>query len=55
MLRAENADRRLSPIAIDLGLLSESHEATFNLKMSLMDKTRTFLENFALPSNKWYA
>ena len=35
-LRAENSDIRLSPMAIELGILSEEETETFKKKVELM-------------------
>ncbi|MFO6465101.1 tRNA uridine-5-carboxymethylaminomethyl(34) synthesis enzyme MnmG [Jannaschia sp. KMU-145] len=42
-LRADNADQRLTPDAISLGVVSEDRGSTFDLKMVALDKTREAL------------
>ena len=51
-LRAENADTRLSQLAIDLGLLSEEREAEYLQKKELMDQATEFLFSFSMLSTR---
>ena len=54
-LRAENADRRLSQRAMDLGLLEEGQIEAYRKKVELMDKAVATLHSFSLPNNQWFA
>lgn len=53
-VRAENSDFRLSPLAIDLGLLSEEQTAIFRKKQELKAEAYDFISTFSLPSIKWH-
>lgn len=53
-LRAENADRRLSQRAIDLGLFDEERVEILRKKEELMAEAITFLHSFSLPNSKWF-
>jgi tRNA uridine 5-carboxymethylaminomethyl modification enzyme len=43
-LRADNADQRLTPLAIEAGCISEERTTAFTEKMDRLDATRTSLE-----------
>ncbi|SDI78820.1 tRNA uridine-5-carboxymethylaminomethyl(34) synthesis enzyme MnmG [Salipiger marinus] len=47
-LRADNADQRLSPLAIQLGAMSERRRAAFADKMERLQKGKDLLESLAL-------
>lgn len=47
-LRADNADQRLTPIAISLGCVSEERERRFEQKMAALERGRELLESFSL-------
>jgi tRNA uridine 5-carboxymethylaminomethyl modification enzyme len=53
-VRAENADFRLSPLAAELGLLSDEQLDTFRQKQELKAKAYDFITSYSLPSNKWH-
>ncbi|CDW81361.1 trna uridine 5-carboxymethylaminomethyl modification protein [Stylonychia lemnae] len=53
-VRAENSDFRLSPKALDLGILSEEQELIFKDKQELKEKALEFVMYYSLPSQKWY-
>ncbi|UWR22472.1 tRNA uridine-5-carboxymethylaminomethyl(34) synthesis enzyme MnmG [Sulfitobacter sp. S190] len=44
-LRADNADQRLTPVAIELGCVSETRQRTFNEKRDALADARNLLEN----------
>ena len=49
-LRADNADQRLTPLAISLGCCSEERKSTFSIKMENLETARELLnENFYTP------
>lgn len=43
-LRHDNADQRLTPLAIELGIASAERKARFELKMQMLERTRHELE-----------
>ncbi|MGR3821093.1 MAG: tRNA uridine-5-carboxymethylaminomethyl(34) synthesis enzyme MnmG [Salipiger marinus] len=47
-LRADNADQRLSPLAIQLGAISERRRAAFTDKMERLQKGKDLLESLTL-------
>ena len=47
-LRADNADQRLSPLAIQLGAMSERRRAAFTDKMERLQKGKDILESLTL-------
>lgn len=47
-LRADNADQRLTPIAISLGCVSEERKRRFEQKMAALKRGRELLDNFSL-------
>lgn len=51
-LRADNADQRLTPKAIELGCVSEERQDAFHDKMSLISKGRTRLNNLSITSKQ---
>lgn len=52
--RAENSDFRLTPKAIDLGILSEQEIDAFKYKTEAKKKAFEMLPTFHMPSNKWF-
>lgn len=54
-LRAENADFRLSPLAIQLGILSEKQKDVFLRKSDMKDKNLKFLKTFKKKAVEWEA
>lgn len=44
-LRQDNADLRLTPIAIEIGLASQERKEKFNQKLELLDKAKNELKN----------
>lgn len=44
LMRADNADQRLTPIAKKLGILSDKREASFDAKMAKLDEILTLLK-----------
>ncbi|WP_127116107.1 tRNA uridine-5-carboxymethylaminomethyl(34) synthesis enzyme MnmG [Shimia sediminis] len=44
-LRADNADQRLTPVGVDLGLVGEERLRAFSEKSELLEHGRTLLEN----------
>ncbi len=47
-LRADNADQRLTPLAISLGCVSDARRAAFSEKMEKLDAARAVLESRSL-------
>jgi tRNA uridine 5-carboxymethylaminomethyl modification enzyme len=43
-LRHDNADQRLTPLAIEIGLISPERQARFNQKIKLLDQSKIHLE-----------
>ena len=52
-LRAENADFRLSPRAMEFGILSQKQERVFKEKMEMKEKSLNLLKNFKLKTAEW--
>ncbi len=52
-VRAENSDFRLTPKAIDLGLVDEEQIEMFRKKQELKAKALDFILTYSLPSHKW--
>lgn len=52
-VRAENSDFRLSPLAMELGILSEEQIEVFRKKLELKNTAITYISTRTLPSNKW--
>ena len=50
-LRADNADQRLTPKAIELGCVSEERRVTFLEKMERLDRGKRMLQSMSLSSN----
>ena len=44
-LRADNADQRLTPLAISLGCVSDTRQKAFEVKMEALDQGRALLES----------
>ncbi len=53
-VRAENADFRLTPMAIEMGIVSEEQTEVFRRKRELKEKAVSFITSLSLPSNKWF-
>ncbi len=51
-LRADNADQRLSPMAMDLGILSDERQAAFEQKKVDLDTAREMLAGMAISSRQ---
>lgn len=51
-LRADNADQRLTPIALDLGCVSEDRKEAFSKKMESLETARTRLDSISLTSRQ---
>lgn len=54
VLRAENADVRLTERGIAQGLICEEREAVLRKKLELIDEGMKFLTSYSLPNNKWH-
>ena len=52
-LRAENADFRLTPIGIELGIIGEKQKEIFLKKMEMKEKSINFLRNFKMKTVEW--
>jgi len=52
-LRAENADFRLTPIGIELGIINEKQKEIFLKKMEMKEKSINFLRNFKMKTVEW--
>jgi tRNA uridine 5-carboxymethylaminomethyl modification enzyme len=52
--RAENSDFRLTPKAMDLGILDEEYIDAFKQKSEQKEKAMEAIKRFQLPSNVWY-
>jgi len=52
-VRAENSDFRLTPKAIELGIVDEEQTEIFRKKQELKQKAFDFLFSYSLPSSKW--
>jgi len=52
-VRAENSDFRLSPKALELGILSREQAEIFRKKQDLKTEAFHFISGFSLSSNKW--
>lgn len=46
-LRADNADMRLTPLAIDLGMVSDARETLFHVKQTEFAETKTLIETLS--------
>jgi tRNA uridine 5-carboxymethylaminomethyl modification enzyme len=53
-VRAENSDFRLSPKAIELGILDPEQIEIFRKKQELKNKALDFLFSYTLPSHTWH-
>jgi len=53
--RAENSDFRLTPAAIDIGIISPEQKHAFLKKQELKQQATHFLSSFTLPSNIWHS
>jgi len=53
--RAENSDERLTPVAINYGILSDEQIHAFRTKHESKKEAMNFLRRFSLPSNVWHA
>lgn len=52
-LRAENADLRLTPMGIDLGIISEKQQEVYHRKRELMAKATDFMMSYSLANKQW--
>ena len=53
VLRHENSDFRLTPIALDLGIINEKQKEVFEKRLELKEKTKDLVNNFNLSSRQW--
>jgi len=53
LLRAENADFRLSPYAIKMGILSKKQEEVFKKKMDMKESALNHLRSFKRKGAEW--
>ncbi|RIJ24102.1 tRNA uridine-5-carboxymethylaminomethyl(34) synthesis enzyme MnmG [Henriciella barbarensis] len=51
-LRSDNADQRLTPKGIEIGLVSESRKEMFHVKHSALEKGRLLLQSLTLTPNE---
>lgn len=51
-LRADNADERLTPLGIELGLISRKRETTFLRQSEVLQKAREFAKSISLTPNE---
>lgn len=51
-LRADNADQRLTPLGIDLGLVDETRSKQFELKLEQLTNVKSTLEGFSFTPNE---
>lgn len=51
-LRADNADQRLTPLAMDLGCVGEERKEVFRKKSELLDLGRRYLKNMLVTSRQ---
>ena len=49
-LRAENSDMRLTPLAKDIGIISEKQLEVFEKKCDLMRQAREFMHTYSMPN-----
>jgi tRNA uridine 5-carboxymethylaminomethyl modification enzyme len=49
-LRADNADQRLTPLAIDLGIVSRKRQAAFETRLEAINATRKALDSVTISS-----
>jgi tRNA uridine 5-carboxymethylaminomethyl modification enzyme len=49
MLREDNADQRLTPVAREMGLISERRWRTYNDKLSLIAQSKSLLKSLKIP------
>ena len=52
-VRAENSDFRLSPLAIELGILGEEQRDMFREKVDKREKELEFLRTYSLTNGAW--
>ena len=51
--RHENSDFRLTPIAINLGLINKNQIEVFEKRLELKEKTKGFVDNYVLKTKVW--
>ena len=51
--RAENSDFRLTPKAMELGIIQEDQREAFMKKKEMRDRSMAYIKNFSLTSNQW--
>jgi tRNA uridine 5-carboxymethylaminomethyl modification enzyme len=51
-LRADNADERLTPLATELGIVSDSRAQRFGQRQQTLDRARTMLKELSLTPNE---
>ena len=54
LLRADNADARLTRLGYELGLTSEAQLASLDAKLEAIEIGKKALHNIILPANKWH-
>ena len=53
VLRHENSDFRLTPIAMNLGIIDDKQKEVFNNRLELKEKSKNFVDNHCLRSREW--
>ena len=55
LLRADNADARLTPLGRAAGLVGDARHATFERKAAAVERGMRRLRGFQLPNSEWHA